>query len=137
MFCCMHRNRGDASPRTMHSPVCAVRTRNKGLMLRGVSSQLCSSGEESPAFQLGSLAPALHRGPGLISYLLQRIFCYVRVGVGVSGVLVFTADCASPPGTSRGHSGTAFILSLIHSCPQHMRQVPGGGGARRRDVDTA
>lgn len=25
-------------------------------------------------FSSGSLAPALHRGPGLISYLLQRIF---------------------------------------------------------------
>lgn len=77
-------------------------------------------------FSSGSLAPALHRGPGLISYLLQRIFCYVSVGDGVSGVLVFTAGFASQPvgapGTSSGHSGTAFILSLIPSfvkCIEH------------------
>lgn len=30
--------------------------------------------------------------PGLISYLLQRLFCYDACRVGISGALVFTVD---------------------------------------------
>lgn len=72
-------------------------------------------GADLSLFSSGSLAPAL---PGLISYLLQRIFSVMvsAGGVGLQGLL-FTADIASPPVGDphlRGHAGTAFISSLIH-----------------------
>ena len=56
-----------------HSLVCAVMTRNSGLMLLwGELTALALQfwGGIFFLFSSGSLAPALHRGPGLISYLL-------------------------------------------------------------------
>lgn len=55
-----------------HSPVCAVVKMNRGLTfpwgeLTALALQFWGG---IFLFSSGSLAPALHRGPGLISYLL-------------------------------------------------------------------
>lgn len=68
----------------MHSQVCAVMMRNRGLMLLWgelTALPLQFWGEIFFLFSSGSLAPVLDRGLGLISYSLQRIFS-VMVSAG-------------------------------------------------------
>lgn len=95
-------------------------------------------------FSLGCLAPALHGGLGLISYLLQRIFSVMaNAGDGVSEDWVFTADSASQPagdpGAPDGHSGTAVTLTHPSLCSANVLNThpapgpePGGREARGR-----
>lgn len=93
----------------------AVITRNRGLMVPWGELTAPSPwfwGGIFFLFSLGSLAPALHGGLGLISYLLQRIFSVmVNVGAGFSLLPV----PASLLGTLAPPMGTLALRSFSHS----------------------
>lgn len=85
--CCKHRNWANVPTEPM---LCSYDRKRGGEGGRGgelATPPLLSWEEQLSSFSSGSLAPALCRGPGLISYLLQRIFCVMNVGDGVSGAL--------------------------------------------------